>query len=155
MYFGAKLRYDLPVPAAVFVVERGRYHSHVSPLAQTAAPAVWLISYMCTVGPRGKGTRFTVSRRFKTLLRTSQIWRTAPVGGASRDAGVINAALPANVRRADNDDSELEEVAAVVVIGSCLVPVQLVLGVLRASLHRGIRAQAWLECANDAAWRSR
>ena len=36
MHFGAKLRYDLPVPAAVFGVERGRYHSHVSPLAQTA-----------------------------------------------------------------------------------------------------------------------
>ena len=79
----------------------------------------------------------------KNLLRASKIWRTAPVGGASRDAGVINAALPANVRRADDDESELEEVAAVVVIGSCLVPVQLVFGVLRASLHRGIRAQAW------------
>ena len=90
----------------------------------------------------------------KNLLRASKIWRTAPVGGASRDAGVINAALPANVRRADDDESELEEVAAVVVIGSCLVPVQLVFGVLRASLHRGIRAQAWLGCANDAAWRS-
>ena len=34
----AKLWYDLPVPAAVFGVERGRYHSHASPLAQTAAP---------------------------------------------------------------------------------------------------------------------
>ena len=52
----------------------------------------------------------------------------------SRDARVINATLPANVSRADYDDGELDKVVAVVVLGSCLVPIQLILGVLRASL---------------------
>ena len=52
----------------------------------------------------------------------------------SRDAGVINATLPADIRRADYDDGELEKVVPVVILGSRLVPVQLVLGVFRASL---------------------
>ena len=55
MHFGAKLRYDLPVPAAVFGVERGRYHSHVSPLAQTA-PAVFAVAYKLYVCGRTQGS---------------------------------------------------------------------------------------------------